>query len=156
MITVRNMLLNGQYGQRSAAEGAGTYYFPIMRTNAAVETVYAVTIERLVGAPSSARLQLFFQSVQSTSQGIDSSNNVTDLKPLPFTLNADDHRDLLPDGDWPTTVADQTMTTTVGASSIHLIRRIKGGFQHRLGFTQSFTGGTTPAFVMTIEQQVRY
>lgn len=150
MITVRNILLSGQKGPFGTAEGSGTFYFPTCWSEAAQETVYQFSVEAVGGAPTSALLTAKFQSIQKTSQG-NLANSWTFMNPQYFDLAAAGNAGLLPDGDWPAVMADETL-----AGPVSFIRRIRGGFPHRLAFTQTFTGGTEPYFYMTIEQLIRY
>lgn len=57
----------------------------------------------------------------------------------------------VPDGDWPSPLADETL-----AAPVLYLRRILGGFSHRLAITPSFTGGSSPGFVMSLECETRY
>lgn len=60
-------------------------------------------------------------------------------------------RAYLPAGDWPALLADQNL-----AAARSIMRTIKGGFRHRVVLTPAFTGGTSPAFVVSCVAQTRF
>lgn len=171
MISVRNLFLNGQAGPRDKPGvtldtpiPVTPFYLPTMRTRNADETVWKILIQSLEGSPTAASLFMRFEGGLSTSGGdltppegigVYPPNGEryywTDLRPQWTVLDGDTHRALLPDGDFPKVVASGTMTLP-----ILYIKRIKGGFDHRLRINPSYTDGTTPAFKMTIEAETRY
>lgn len=155
MIAVRNVLLSGQRGPRTDQIATSTFYTPEIRADAAEETLYKFALEALEGAPTTASFTVRFQIALRTSRGVMGQglgeDNYTDKAPIWVTINADTHRDLLPDGDWPTRLANQTTTLP-----LLIVRRIRGGFSHRLAITPTYAGGTNPAFVMSCENELRY
>lgn len=152
MIGCRNILLSGQTGPIVGTVATSVFTTPEIRAGAAIETVYRFVIEGITGSPTTASLTAKFQMAQRTTGGqTGGAGAVTDALPIWSDMNADTGRDLLPDGDWPTLIADQTL-----ASPLVIVRRVKGGFSHRLAITPTFTGGTSPAFSMTLEAEVRY
>lgn len=155
MLACRNVILSGQRGPQKDAIAVAAFTTPEIRADAATETLYKFVVEAVEGAPTSALLTVAFQAAHRTTGGVVGQgvgqDNFTDRKPVWQTLNSDEHRDLLPDGDWPTLLADQTL-----AAPVVFFRRIRGGMSHRLLITPTLTGGTTPAFVMSVENEVRY
>lgn len=138
--------MSGQKGTRIDQVATSTFYLPEFRASAAEEIVYKFAIERLDGAPTSASLQVFFEAAMRTTGGaVGDQSDFTDANPIWRTLNAMDDAHLLPDGDWPTRMANQATTFPRGP----VIRTIKGGFSHRLRIVPSYSGGTAPAFVMS-------
>lgn len=155
MIAVRNVILSGQRGPRADQIASGTFYTPEVRADAADETLYKFLVESLEGAPTSASLRVWFQVAMRTTGGVVGEglgqDNFTDKKPVWVTINAVDQEHLLPDGDWPTRMANQATSPPR-----MVMRRIKGGMSHRLAIQVVYSGGTTPAFVMSCENEVRY
>ena len=143
MIVLRNLLMSNQPFPGVSAPAAGAWvYSPIIRTEAALEVLYNVGVNGLDGAPTTARLEMKFQSVLQTN------GTIIDGSPQYFDLT---DPAMLPDGNWPDPLANETLVAPVS-----VIRRIKGGIRHRLAWRMTFTGGTTPAFRLTIEQLQRY
>lgn len=139
-IAVRNIILQGQRGPRLDQAMNGTFYTPEIRADAAEETLYTLTIEGLEGAPASASYRVWFEMAHRNTRGVYGKgfgeDNFVDKGYKWVTMNAVDHAGLLPDGDWPTRVANQASTFP-----LTLTRRIKGGFSHRLRITCTTGGG---------------
>lgn len=140
MIAVRNVLLSGQRGPQKNAIPNGTYYTPEIRADAARETVYTFAVEAVEGAPASALLQVRFQVAQRSTRGVYGQafgeDNFTDKSPLWQTIDAVNHAHLLPGGDWPTRMANQSTV-----APFVVTRRILGGMSHRLAITSTQAGG---------------
>lgn len=152
MITARNLLMSGMKGPTTLAIATSTFYTPEHRADAAIETLYRLTIEGLDGAPTSALLTVAFQICQRSSNGVTGGIAAyTDAVPVWSTIDANRHGGFLPDGDWPTRIANQASTFP-----LMFTRRIRGGCSNRLAITPSYGGGTTPAFRITLESETRY
>jgi hypothetical protein len=67
-----------------------------------------LTVSACTGAPTAASLRAYFEVLQPTSGGA-----MTDAYPggMWTRVDADMHPNSLPDGDWPTQIADQTTTS---------------------------------------------
>ncbi|NDK91021.1 hypothetical protein GYA93_15725 [Gordonia desulfuricans] len=153
MIVCENILLSGQRGPRIDQIATSTFYLPPIRAEAAEDVVYEFSIETLEGAPASASLGVFFEAaIRTTGGAVGDQSDFTDANPMWRQLNAMDDGALLLDGDWPTRMANQATTFPRGP----IVRRIKGGVTHRLRVTPSYSGGTSPAFVMSCTAKVRY
>lgn len=84
-----------------------------------------LTVEAVTGGPSAASLKAYFEIQQPTSGGA-----ITNASPggMWTRLDADLHPKALPDGDWPTQIADQTtvsvaidkVVTSSGATTISI------------------------------------
>lgn len=172
MISCRSVILNGQSGPthigdppRTGTHPTGRFATPTIRARAAKETVWKILVQSIEGAPSAALLTMRFEAAIATSGGNlvppagvgaygptgDPRYYWTDLRPQWVILNADEHAALLPDGDFPTQVATSTL-----AAPVLLIRRVAGGFDHRLSINPTVSGGTNPHFPLSIEVEVRY
>lgn len=152
MITCRNVLLSGQTGPQENAAATSVFYTPEIRSQGAVETLYKFVVEDVVGSPSSASLTVAWQAALRTTMGnVGDTTDFTDANPVWVTIAAASYAAILPDGDWPSPLADETL-----AAPVLYLRRILGGFSHRLAITPSFTGGTSPGFVMSLECETRY
>ncbi|WP_210492275.1 hypothetical protein [Patulibacter sp. SYSU D01012] len=125
MKTSYSVLLNGQAHPQPGAvpvSGQAIVTPRIQAARAAKEVVWTVLVERLDGAPTTAGLYMAFQGGVRTTRGADTPPagvgggvgtnryNFTDVAQQWFTLNADRDAAFLPDGDFPPTVADQTMS----------------------------------------------
>lgn len=165
-VSVRSVLLNGQPGPiRGTIPATGvTFYTPRIRgARSAQEVVWKICVESVLGSPTTASLAMAFQAGISTSQGNQTPPSgvgdgeggnryyFTDVAPQYQTLNDDEHGTLLKDGDFPIVLADQTL-----AAPKLFIKRVVGGFDQRLAITPTYSGGTSPQFIMTIEIEVRY
>lgn len=152
MITARNIILSGQFGPTTDVPATGVFYTPEIRADAAEEVVYRFVVESLEGTPTNAWVTVAFQICQRTSGGgLGDIGKHTDAVPIWQTVDANTHRGLLPDGDWPTRVAYEASVLPIVLS-----RRIRGGCSNRLAIAPGYIGGTTPAFRMTAECEVRY
>lgn len=94
----RNLIRNG-------ASISSAHSGPRMPTERLTHVL--LTVEQVTGAPTAARLRAQFEVLQPTSSGV-----ITDAAPggIWTPVDADLHPASLPDGDWPTTIADQTTT----------------------------------------------
>lgn len=159
MITCHGLLLNNQRGPVYNVATGADYGLPEIRgARSAVETVYKIAVESVVGAPTTASLTFQPQGALTTSNGGgESGQNWLDTgDPLWTDLTYDEYPSLLPDGPFPLVVADHTYAPATPASRRLLFRRIRGGFSHRLLVKQLFTGGTSPGFNITVEYEIRY
>lgn len=144
--------MSGQTGPIIGTPATSVFALPELRCDAAVETIYRITVEGASGSPTSAVLKAEFQIAQRTSGGASQgAGAVTDALPIWQTIDANTHASLLPDGDWPTRIWRVEDATTVVVA-----RRILGGHSHRLRLTPSLGGGTTPGIIMTVEAETRY
>lgn len=149
--------MSGQCGPRTDVNKTSPYTTAEIRADAAVDTIYRITIEDVTGAPTSARLFVRFQIGQRTSGGIipglagAEPDPQTDNRPLWTTINANSHPDMLPDGDWPTRA-----WRSEDGGPYTITRRIRGGGSHRLWINPSLVGGTDPGIILTIETETRY
>lgn len=102
-MNVVNALLNGEplSGPIALAE---------IRALWAEEVVYQVLVEQVTGGPSAAALGCKFEQYMSVSaaQTVDTWPGGTWTP-----IDADANGGLIPDGDWPTKLADQTSTQRV-------------------------------------------
>lgn len=157
MIAIRNLLLSGQCGPGTDVYSTSPYTTAEIRADAAVETVYRLTVEGTSGEPTTARLYARFQIAQRTSGGIIPGlagvdpDPQTDARPLWTTISANSHPDLLPDGDWPTRI-----WRSEDGGPWTVTRRIRGGHSNRLWVNPQLAGGTTPGIIVTLEAIVRY
>lgn len=162
VISVRNVLLNGQPGPKAGVIPTGRFNTPTIRARTATETVWKILVQSIDGAPTSAILTARFEAGIGTSfgnatppagvgVGVGGQYYWTDLHPTWQILDADQHAGLLPDGDFPTQLANQTL-----AAPVLYIKRVVGGFDHRLSINPFYSGGTSPAFQLSIEAEVRY
>lgn len=167
VITVRNMMVNGGVGPKADGTIATSRFnFPTVRARAALETVHKFYILRLDGAPTAASITARFDmgiGTTATPEAPTSPNELfyaddpaqprwfTDGRPQFVPMNEVEHGGLLPDGDWPAPLAS---TGFVGPALF--IRRVKGGFDHRLSVNPNYSGGTSPKFIFTYEFEVRY
>lgn len=164
--SVRSVLLNGQAGpKRDGTIPTSRFNTPTIRARAARETVWKILIQSIEGAPTAAALTMRFEAAIGTSGGnltppagvgMYGANGTpqyywTDLRPQWQILNADDHANLLLDGDFAPQVASNSL-----AAPLLLIKRVAGGFDHRLSINPFYTGGTNPFFPLSIETEVRY
>lgn len=165
-VSMRSVLLNGQPGPiRGTLPTSGvTFYTPRIRgARSAKEVVWKILVESVAGSPTTATLGLAFQAGISTSKGnqtppVGTGDGeggqryyFTDVAPQYATLNDDEHAALMPDGDFPVVAADQTL-----AAAKLYVKRVVGGFDQRLAITPTFSGGTSPQFILSIEIEVRY
>lgn len=154
-ISVRNLLINGFCGPRTDQNATTPFTTPEIRADAAKETLYRITVEGLTGAPTAARLFVRFQVAQRTSGGIFPGTPglaQTDQNPVWVEINANAHRGILPDGDWPTRI----WRNEDGGPYI-VERRILGGGSNRLWINPSnMLDGINPGIIMSIEAEVRY
>jgi hypothetical protein len=92
---------------RNGYSFAVAHPLPEMDTPGHIDTQVSITVEKVTGAPTTAQLQARFEVLQQTTGGA-----ITGSYPggLWTPLDADLHPNLLPDGDWPATIADQTTT----------------------------------------------
>jgi hypothetical protein len=157
LIAVRNVLLSGQCGPKTDINATAPFTTPEIRADSAVDTVYRFTIEGTTGTPTNARLYVRFQVGQRTTGGIipglagAEPDPQTDNRPLWYTIDANTHPTLMPDGDWPT-----RLWRNEDGNNIIVERRIKGGSSHRLWVNPVLAGGTSPGIIMTLECEVRY
>lgn len=111
------------------------------------ETIWIVSIESVSGSPAAASISCKFQARLTTFGGNtgNQEENVQNSQSEQWTdITNTNNPGTLPDDDWPATLADHTL-----ASPVIFVRRILGGFHHRLAFTTSFTGGSSPKFVVS-------
>lgn len=149
MLAVRNVLMSGMRGPQLNAIPNGTYYTPEIRADAAVETIYTLVVEGIEGSPASALLNARFQIANRSTRGVYGKgfgeDNFTDKKYAWQTIDAVNHEHLLPGGDWPTRIANQS---TAGFPMV-ITRRIKGGMSNRLAITSTQAGGGRSGTVNT-------
>lgn len=118
--------------------------FPAHRMNVgdyASEVTFIVDVQALNGAPTSASLAAKVQGVMPHTTGYEMLNERL------FDLDAAQAAALTADGqDWPAAVA-----TEGSAFPVTIQRTYKGfGKDLRLVLTPSFSGGTSPAFVVSV------
>lgn len=144
MIVCRNVLLSGQTQPRGTATGTNPnpFYFPEHRAWWCDDTIYTIVVQSVVGAPTTATLTARFQIAQPTTAGQQGGSNYVDTVYVWADAPSDS-------GQWPVVIADQTAVNVVKTF------RIAGGISHRLVLDTAFTGGTTPAFVLTVESKMR-
>lgn len=112
---------------------------------------FEVTVEALTGAPSAAALAVKFQVSPIEYRGYNLDWTTTgDPQAWQDVAAADTYLGkLLVDGDWPASLADQTFTTVVrGVARRFIVPPIN--CLVRLALTPTFTGGTSPAFKVTV------
>lgn len=128
---------------------------PEVEANPGDLLTFSVQIEGVTGAPSSASLAIAFQISPLEYSGYNLATESTSGAARVWkTVAAGDTNlgFLLENGDWPASVADQTVTQATTAFVTRTIR-VPAGFTFvRLSVTPSFTGGTTPKFFATITQ----
>lgn len=144
MIVCRNVLLNGQTQPVNTSGGTNPnpFYFPEHRAWWAEDIVYTIVVESVVGAPTAATATARFQAMQGTTQGLQSvgDEHVNDVTPVWADIASD---------EWPVVVGTQASVNQM------TVLRIKGGISHRLVLDFSFTGGTSPAFILSVESKMR-
>lgn len=149
--------MSGQCGPKTDVNETTPYYTPEIRADAAVETLYKITIEGTTGTPDAARLYARFEVAQRTSGGIIPGlagvdpDPQTDNRPLWTQINANSHRGILPDGDIPT-----RLWRSEDGGPYTVTRRILGGCSNRIWLNPQLVGGTNPGIIVTIEAEVRY
>lgn len=166
-VAVRNLLLNGQAGPRvnptqhpqSTGLPPSTWYLPGGRCFDAEWVDWVILIQSLQGAPTTASIRFGFEIGLPTTHGDVQPQpapgtynfSYTDAYPAWQPISVNSHPHMLPDGPWPAVAADETLT-----GEVMLLRRIRGGVNHRVRVDSSYTGGTNPAFILTVEQIQRY
>lgn len=166
-VVIQNIMLNGQAGPKAVPTDnpqvtglpGSSWYIPGGLTLACDWVEWIVIVQSLQGAPTTARFNLGFEMGVTTSFGNEQPQaspgtynfSYTDARPYWQSFRATDYPDLLPDGEWPEDMATQ-------ATSLPLMvkRRVRGGFRHRLRVTTFYSGGTSPAFLLTVHQNQRY
>lgn len=112
---------------------------------------FDVLVESISGGPSAASLAAKFQVAPIEYNGFNMNTDVTSGVQRPWidVVAADTFTGhLLTDGAWPTTLADQTL-----AAHRLVNRRLRVPALARLvrlALTPTYTGGTAPAFRVTV------
>lgn len=134
---------------KDALTGSGTDYKSAeIEAMGAKEVQWAILVESITGAPTTASLAAKFQvgAYEYGGYNIDYEPNA-DVVTWQDVAAADGFTGhLLLDGAWPAPLADQTLSTRR-----FVVRRLRLAFPGlvRVVMTPTFTGGTSPAFNVT-------
>jgi hypothetical protein len=138
-------------GEAVCASGADTPLFQFDALSVSWIT-YLIAVEKLNGSPSSASLTPSFQGLMPSGQG-NNEGVYTPTSNLPwFDINdttCGDMRDLQPGGAWGTIASESFTNTNPVSPKVHL-RRIRGGFPHRLMLRANFSGGSSPSWQVSV------
>lgn len=140
------VLPNRTFNQFVLNGAAGTVdWLPEVDARWADEIVYQVMVEQITGAPTSWSLKPYFQQLIGESQGQQEWALQFGQTPTVATLDAVDNAALLPDGDWPMFTEGLAIPLLTP-----VLRRIRGGFEHRLCFDWALAAGTAPTILLTV------
>jgi hypothetical protein len=115
------------------------------------DALVVVTVESVSGSPTTVTISPMFQYWHSIIGGnqeevIDGGSGISPTISW-FTVAAVSNPSLLPDGDWP--VAQDVSAAETANTPVSFARRIDGGFPWRLNVAWAFTGGTSPAMILS-------